>query len=207
VQNGWKLGSERGQIGNDTAPQSARAPGKQTLVEQMGYPSAPARAATPQVGGAPPPQLDDPQARLARLFGSPASAAGGLPAGVRGKMERSFDADFSAVRVHQGGEASAAGAEALARGDDLHFRPGAYDPDSSAGQELIGHELAHVVQQRAGRVAQPQAKGGMVVDAGLEAESDAAGARAARGEPAGIAGGRASGGGGGGVAQPKLFLG
>lgn len=130
-----------------------------------------------------------------------------IPGDVRTKMERSFDADFTAVRVHEGGEAAAMGAEAFAHGDALHFRPGAYDPHSTAGQELLGHELAHVVQQRAGRVASPQGKGGFVVDAGLEAEADAAGARAARGEPAAVPGRGAARGTAAHAAQPKLFLG
>ncbi len=63
-------------------------------------------------------------------------------------MERAFGADFSDVRVHEGGSASALGALAMAQGDALHFAPGS--SASSSGNELMGHELAHVVQQRAG---------------------------------------------------------
>jgi hypothetical protein len=117
-----------------------------------------------------------------------AGAGAPLPAGVRSKMEGSFGADFSDVRVHQGGKAEAIGAHAYAEGANLHFAPGQYDPASARGQELLGHELAHVVQQRSGKVAAPlQAKGAPIVeDASLEGEADAVGARAARGEPAGL---------------------
>ncbi|HEX3482394.1 MAG TPA: hypothetical protein VHT91_45580 [Kofleriaceae bacterium] len=45
--------------------------------------------------------------------------------------------------------------------------------------------MAHVVQQREGRVAAPQHKGAVVADAALEAEADAFGDRAARGEVVG----------------------
>ncbi|HEX3760046.1 MAG TPA: DUF4157 domain-containing protein [Kofleriaceae bacterium] len=121
---------------------------------------------------------------------APGGGAGApLPATVRAKMEAAFASDFSAVRVHEGGEAAAMGAVAYAHGNDLHFRPGAYDPHGAAGQELIGHELAHVVQQRNGRVQAPaQAKGAPHnADPALEAEADAMGARAARGESTGMA--------------------
>lgn len=120
-----------------------------------------------------------------------------LPGPVQAKMQTAFGADLSSVRVHVGGEASQLGAKAYAQGDNLHFAPGAYAPDTQAGQELIGHELAHVVQQRAGRVAAPVQAGpaGALVnaDTALEAEADQAGARAARGEPAGIAGATSTG--------------
>lgn len=112
-----------------------------------------------------------------------AKADASIPAGVRGKMESTMGADFSDVRVHQNSsQASAIGAQAFARGNDVHMAPGKFNPSSQSGQELLGHELAHVVQQREGRV-QPtiQAKGVPVNDdAGLEKEADILGAKAAR---------------------------
>ncbi len=106
-----------------------------------------------------------------------------LPAQLRASMERSFAADFSTVRVRQGQAAQALGARAYARGETLHFAPGAYDPGSEGGRGLIGHELAHVVQQREGRVAAPQGAGGIIAgDPTLEVEADRQGALAARGE-------------------------
>jgi hypothetical protein len=122
--------------------------------------------------------------------GEPAGDRGGggapLPGDVRAKMERSFGVDFSDVRVHTGG-AESMGALAYASGSDVYFAAGRYDPHGATGQELLGHELAHVVQQRAGRVSTPQGKGAPIVgDEGLEAEADRAGAAAARGEPAGL---------------------
>lgn len=126
---------------------------------------------------------------------SPGSAPGGgalssgmaLPEDVRGRMERSLGADFSAVRVHIGEAAPAVGARAYAQGSDLHFAPGEYQPETARGQELIGHELTHVVQQAEGRVpVTQQRKGqGMNDDSSLEREADERGAKAARGEPAG----------------------
>ena len=80
-------------------------------------------------------------------------AGGGRPldAPVQAKMESEFGADFSAVRVHSGSEADALNdsiqAKAFTTGSDVFFREGDYSPDSPAGQELIAHELTHVVQQ------------------------------------------------------------
>lgn len=133
------------------------------------------------------------------------SRPGGLPAGLGAKMEGAFGADFSDVRVHQDGAAEAIGAKAFTRGHDIHFARGQFDPDSAAGQALVGHELTHVVQQRAGRVprhdasplgAVAQAKaddagvrGVVQTDAALESEADAIGARVARGERVALPGG------------------
>jgi len=110
-------------------------------------------------------------------------------------MEDAFDFDFASVRVHEGEQASAAGADAYAQGTDLHFAPGQYDPGSSRGQELIGHELAHVVQQGEGRVATTTQYKGLEIndDVGLEAEADHWGAIAARGEAVARTGGTSGG--------------
>jgi Domain of unknown function (DUF4157) len=127
-----------------------------------------------------------------------------MPATVQRQMESSFAADFSGVRIHQGPEAAAMGALAYAQGSEVHFAPGQYQPHTQAGQELLGHELGHVVQQAEGRVAAPaQAKGAAVnEDAALEREADEMGARAARGEPA-RGGGAIVAGGAGAVVQAK----
>lgn len=75
-----------------------------------------------------------------------------LPDAVREKMESSFGADFSGVRVHTSSPAVPLGAQAFTHGENLHFAPGQYSPESQSGQELLGHELTHVVQQRSAPV-------------------------------------------------------
>jgi hypothetical protein len=110
----------------------------------------------------------------------PKSGGWPLPRDVQAKMEAALGANFSDVRVHVGPEASAIGAIAFTWGSDLHFAPGQYNPHTPHGQFLLGHELTHVVQQRAGRVANPFGSGVAVVqDQGLEAEADRMGQRAA----------------------------
>src|SRR5262245_41388573 len=96
--------------------------GKRTQVQLAADPAA-------QAGGA---------AATAAL--APTGGGAQMPAPLRNKMEGSFGADFSSVRVHEGGQASSLGALAYAQGDDLHFAPGQYQPDSQSGQALIGHE-------------------------------------------------------------------
>jgi len=96
-----------------------------------------------------------------------------LPDSVRGKMEAALGADFSAVRVHVGPQAERIGALAFTMGTDIYFAPGRFQPDTVHGQQLLGHELAHVVQQRQGRVRNPLGGGVAVVhDRALEAEAD-----------------------------------
>ena len=103
----------------------------------------------------------------------PRSGGWPLPRDVQAKMEAALGANFSDVRVHVGPEASAIGAIAFTWGSDLHFAPGQYSPHTPHGQFLLGHELAHVIQQRAGRVVNPFGSGVAVVqDQALEAEAD-----------------------------------
>lgn len=117
--------------------------------------------------------IDPRQLGLLRGGGQPLSQA------LLAKMESAFNADFSDVRVHIGPQAGRLGALAFTTGKDLYFAPGQYQPDSMQGQRLIGHELAHVIQQRQGRV-RPSASGiSVVLDQALEAEADRHGMRAA----------------------------
>jgi hypothetical protein len=74
-----------------------------------------------------------------------------LPESVRAQMEPRFGADFSGVRVHSGGEAAALSrdlkAQAFTQQQDIYFGTGKYNLESSSGQQLLVHELTHVVQQ------------------------------------------------------------
>ncbi|MCT7981353.1 eCIS core domain-containing protein [Laspinema olomoucense] len=74
-----------------------------------------------------------------------------LSPSLREPMEREFGADFSGVRVHTGAQADGLArsiqAKAFTTGQDVFFQQGAYEPGSRGGQELIAHELTHVVQQ------------------------------------------------------------
>lgn len=111
--------------------------------------------------GARPPTIDrspdgtDPPAAADAVERGLDSPGGGrqLPTDVRERLEPRFGADFGDVRVHADREAAALadrlGAEAFTYGSDVYFGAGAYRPETTAGQELLAHELTHVVQQTA----------------------------------------------------------
>ncbi|MFL5336210.1 MAG: DUF4157 domain-containing protein [Geminicoccaceae bacterium] len=99
-----------------------------------------------------------------------------LPESVRSGMEGVLRADLSDVRVRVGPEAPALGAVAAATRSRLFFAPGEYAPETPRGRRVLGHELAHVVQQREGRIRHPGGDGVAIVeDRHLEAEADAVG--------------------------------
>lgn len=74
-----------------------------------------------------------------------------LNAETRTLMESRFDHDFSQVRVHTGTEAAesaqAVNASAYTVGQHIVFGGGHYAPATSAGEQLLAHELTHVLQQ------------------------------------------------------------
>ena len=78
-----------------------------------------------------------------------------LESATRSDMESRFGYDFGGVRIHTDRQAadSAKSIDALAYtfGGDIVFGAGQYAPHSDAGQRLLAHELAHVVQQRTGQ--------------------------------------------------------
>ncbi len=114
----------------------------------------------------------------------PKSGGFTLPRDVQAKMEGALGASFADVRIHVGSEASSIGALAFTWGTDIHFAPGQYNPHTQQGQFLLGHELQHVVQQRAGRVGNPFGSGVAVVqDQMLESEADRMGHSAANWRP------------------------
>lgn len=121
-----------------------------------------------------------------------ASSGHGLPDGLREKFEGSIGTDLSAVRVHTGGEsqqaAAAVGARAYAVGNDIHFGAGEYDPQSSSGQHLIAHEVAHTVQQRGGTPTRQNKLAVSSSSDSFEAEADRAASAMVAGAPASVGG-------------------
>jgi hypothetical protein len=104
--------------------------------------------------------------------GSPLSDA------VRRAAEAVFRADFSQVRISVVGEAARLGCLAFTQGCHIGFAQGRFAPESPAGRRLLGRELMHVLQQRAGRVSNPFGSGlALVHDPLLEAEAERMGLR------------------------------
>ncbi|HEU5283429.1 MAG TPA: DUF4157 domain-containing protein, partial [Burkholderiales bacterium] len=76
-----------------------------------------------------------------------------LPRGLRDFFEPRLGADLGQVRVHADSRAAQSAVDFRARaytfGSHVVFGAGQYRPASPAGQRLLAHELAHVVQQSA----------------------------------------------------------
>ncbi|MET9764539.1 DUF4157 domain-containing protein [Streptomyces sp. NPDC006372] len=73
-----------------------------------------------------------------------------LDPGVRRELEERLGHDLSRVRLHTGRDAGQLadllGADAVAVGQDIFFREGAYRPGTDEGRRLLAHELLHTVQ-------------------------------------------------------------
>ena len=114
---------------------------------------------------------DETQARIHRECGGSQI----LDPMTRASMGRSIGYDFSGVRIHTSAEADELShdlkALAFTIGHDIFFRAGEYDPSSLQGQELLAHELAHVVQQSSGSMG---AADRMTVNASGDANEQAA---------------------------------
>ena len=74
-----------------------------------------------------------------------------LPDGVRKDMEARLGHDFRATRIHDDDQAHKSAGEISARaytsGRHIVFAPGQYQTGTTAGRQLLAHELVHVIQQ------------------------------------------------------------
>lgn len=105
-----------------------------------------------------------------------------LPARAAAHASAVLGQDVSDVSFHHSGEPEALGTRAFARGGEVHLARGAHLGDGD-GSALIGHELTHVAQQRAGRVPATGQRDGRAVntDPALEAEADQRGTEVLQG--------------------------
>ena len=102
-----------------------------------------------------------------------------LDPGTRSQMERRLGHDFSDVRIHTDAHsaqsARAIQAQAYTVGREVVFGSGHYAPASRTGQQLLAHELTHVVQQRSSAIP-AQAMTIDTPDSAREQQADAAAA-------------------------------
>ncbi len=79
-----------------------------------------------------------------------------IPQRIRQPIENVLGTDFSEVKVHTDDRSHQLNrsiqSKAFTTGKDIFFRQGAYNPGSRGGQELIAHELTHVVQQNSNAI-------------------------------------------------------
>jgi hypothetical protein len=79
-----------------------------------------------------------------------------LEAGVAARMGHLLDFDLTGVEVVPESAAVTGTTKAVTKDDQVHFRPGAYQPGTADGDWLIAHELAHVVQQQVVAASAPE---------------------------------------------------
>ena len=92
-----------------------------------------------------PPVQEAAPSKSEMLHLSGAGAPQPMSPALREKFEPGFSADFSNIRISRGHIPEELGVQAVAQGTDILL-------DQSAGMDVLGHELAHVVQQAQGRV-------------------------------------------------------
>ena len=163
------------------------------LVPQQAHPGIRRATSVQRCGGqsCPPSGCSDPPLGTLRRYGGVVGRANGPPklidavlraAGepldvlTRSTFEQGFGRAFADVRVHTdvaaAASARAVGAVAYTVGKHVVFGTGRYAPRTHAGRRLLGHELTHVVQQRAsGNVLASQLSIGAADDP-AEAEAD-----------------------------------
>jgi hypothetical protein len=97
----------------------------------------------------------DVEATIAQTRGGGSS----LDAGASSRFGEGLGQDLSDVRIHTDDTADAlarsVAARAFTTGSDLYFAKGEYSPGSSGGDQLLAHELSHVVQQRGAPTSGP----------------------------------------------------
>ena len=104
-----------------------------------------------------------------------------LDLATRSRMGTAFNYDFNGVAIHRDSPLATGATRALVKNGEIHFRRGAYQPGTPAGERLIAHELAHVVQQRGILGTRPGER------RDLEREADRAATLVTRGRVAPIA--------------------
>lgn len=91
-----------------------------------------------------------------------ATARGGghaVPTGIRDEVAARVGDPLDDARLHTDSTADqlsrSVSARAFTTGTDVFFAAGEYQPSSTAGRELIAHELTHVAQQRGAPTSGP----------------------------------------------------
>ena len=70
------------------------------------------------------------------------------PDSVMTSLEEAMRVRLNSIHMVESPDVSALGVKAYAQGDTVHFATGQFRPDTEEGRKLIGHEFAHIVQQR-----------------------------------------------------------
>ncbi|MCL2399306.1 MAG: DUF4157 domain-containing protein [Defluviitaleaceae bacterium] len=75
-----------------------------------------------------------------------------IPENLSQKIQDSFGIDTSKISLLESPEVAKMGAKATAQGNEIRFAPGEYNPDTTEGLKILGHELNHVREQATGNI-------------------------------------------------------
>ena len=104
-----------------------------------------------------------------------------LPDLIKTAMEALFGINLNNINIYTNPLIAKAGARAFAYGDGIYFAPVEYQLESSDGWRVLGHEIAHIRQQKSGLLTRLLRNNLEIVhDDFLEAEADVFGDLAAR---------------------------
>jgi hypothetical protein len=99
----------------------------------------------------------DASADLESAINSARGSGQSMSPDLQAKMGEAMGADFSGVKIHANATADRLNqsiqARAFTTGNDIFFKSGEYNPGSRGGQELLAHELTHVIQQNHTKLA------------------------------------------------------
>jgi hypothetical protein len=164
------------QLAGISGAEPTSAPGQRTRVQAVYGGAVPVGRRT----GVSPGKVSRTMTLAAQIAGArQRGAAEPLPPSIQARMSDLFGVDFSHVMVHADSPEATGSIKAVARGGEIHFRDGAYQPGTPEGDQLIAHELAHLVQQEGGRAGKREG-----ARRELEREADVAAALVARGQRA-----------------------
>lgn len=91
-----------------------------------------------------------------------------LSSSLKNKLEIHFGYSMNNLEIRESNDVNAIDAKAYASGNVVHFKPGMFNQDTVEGKKMIGHEIAHVLQQSKGIGN----IGGMNLDHNLETSAD-----------------------------------
>jgi len=104
-----------------------------------------------------------------------------IPEILSERVQDSFGIDLSELSLLESPEVDIMGAQATTQGNIIRFAPGKYNPNTTEGRELLGHELNHVREQAHGKI-KPNVEGtNIYYDPVHEASSDRMGEAFANG--------------------------
>lgn len=90
-----------------------------------------------------------------------------LPEELRSGIESQFGHSVDNLKFRESSDVNSIGAKAYAKGDEIHFAPGQFRPDTELGRKMIGHEVAHIAQQARGGLGT-----GVNLDPSMEHQAD-----------------------------------